>query len=349
MKAKATRFKIQLTSILLLVCFCCFGQDSLIIKQPSLDTILTQPYLSEEKILGTLVKEAYSYPLHNTIKPNKSRQKFLIGANLIIASTSIYFLYKDWYNDYPSSKFHFFNDNGEWEQVDKLGHVWSGYTLANLSTASWQWAGINHKKSILYGTVSSLAYLSIIETLDGISSAWGFSWGDFSANIIGNGIFALQELGWKEQRIQVKFSSHINDYSNYGLNPRADSIFGKNYFTRTLKDYNAQTYWLSINIKSFFKQSKIPAWLNIAVGYGAEDMFAGSSNTLKDNNGNIIFDRSDIERYRQFYIAPDIDLTKIKTKSKFLKTTLFMLNSIKFPMPTLEFSQGNVKGHWIYF
>jgi len=93
--------------------------------------------------------------------------------------------------------------------------------------------------------------MSIIEVFDGISEEWGFSWGDYLANIGGSGLYLLQQLKWKEQRIHIKFSSHINDYGNDGLNNRADSIFGKNFFTRTLKDYNAQTYWVSINIKSF--------------------------------------------------------------------------------------------------
>ena len=42
-----------------------------------------------------------------------------------------------------------------------------------------------------------------------------------------------------------------------------------------LKDYNAQTYWFSANLKSFFPEIKFTAWLNVAVGYGAEGMFGG--------------------------------------------------------------------------
>jgi hypothetical protein len=147
----------------------------------------------------------------------------------------------------------------------------------------------------------------------------------------------------------MKFSSHINDYSVYGLNNRADSIFRRNFFTRTLKDYNAQTYWLSINVKSFFKQTKLPAWFNVALGYGAGGMFAGSSNLVRDDYGNIIFNRSDIPRYRQFYIAPDIDFTKIKTHSKFLKGTFFVLNAFKFPTPALALSQGCLQWKWMVF
>lgn len=29
-----------------------------------------------------------------------------------------------WYADYPQSKFHFYNDNSEWMQMDKVGHFY---------------------------------------------------------------------------------------------------------------------------------------------------------------------------------------------------------------------------------
>src|SRR5436309_15383056 len=102
-----------------------------------------------------------------------------------------------------------------------------------------------------------------------------------------------------------------------------------------LKDYNAQTYWLSGNLKSFFRQSNLPTWLNVSFGYGADGMFGGFENKWTDG---VEINRSDIPRRRQFYLAPDIDLTKIKTKNKFLRTGLFFLNSFKFPTPAIEYT-----------
>ncbi len=40
--------------------------------------------------------------------------------------------------------------------------------------------------------------------------------------------------------------------------------------TNILKDYNGQTIWLSFNIHSFTKDSFLPKWLSLAVGYGGE-------------------------------------------------------------------------------
>jgi phosphoglucomutase len=133
-----------------------------------------------------------------------------------------------------------------------------------------------------------------------------------SANIAGTGMYVSQELIWKEQRIQFKFSSHRIQYDE-SLKNRADELYGSSLPKRLLKDYNAQTYWLSFNIKSFNMQSSVPPWLNLALGYGAEGLFGGFENIGFDKNGTMNFYRPDIKRVRQWYLAPDIDFTKIKT------------------------------------
>jgi hypothetical protein len=54
--------------------------------------------------------------------------------------------------------------------------------------------------------------------------------------------------------------------------------------------------------------------------------------------------------YRQFYLSFDVDLTKIQTKSHFLKTLFSVFNTIKVPAPTLQYDDFNgVKAHFIYF
>jgi hypothetical protein len=46
----------------------------------------------------------------------------------------------------------------------------------------------------------------------------------------------------------------------------------------------------------------------------------------------------------------DVDLQRIPTRSKVLRTTFFLLNCIKVPAPTLEYrSSGEWVGHWLYF
>jgi hypothetical protein len=282
-------------------------------------------------------------------KKNKTRQWLIGGINVLGYGGSLVLLNSTWYKNYAHTSFHTFDDSEEWQQVDKIGHAWTAYNTGRASTAMWQWAGLPHKKAVWIGGLSGAAYLTAIELLDAHSAKWGWSWSDIGANIFGSGLFMGQEFLWNEQRIQYKFSFHKKTYGDPVLEQRADDLFGKSWYERMLKDYNAQTYWFSANIRSFFPKSNWPAWLNIAVGYGADGMFGGFENKWTDNLGNEVA-RYDIPRRRQFYLAPDIDFTKIKTGSKFLRTAFSFLNAFKCPTPALMLSaKGKLKAYALYF
>ena len=278
-----------------------------------------------------------------------NRVTLITAINIAGYGGSLFAFNKAWYTNYPHSSFHFFNDNGEWLQVDKTGHGWAAYNTGKASAALWRWTGLSPKKAALIGGISGSVYLTVIEILDGFSSQWGFSWGDMTANIGGSALFTTQELLWKEQRIQFKFSFHRNSYDEPVLVQRADQLFGKSWYERMLKDYNAQTYWMSANLKTFFTKSRLPAWFNVAFGYGADGMFGGFENKWINEQGTDIT-RYDIRRKRQFFLAPDIDFTKIKTNKKWLKTVFYFLNAFKCPAPALMMdSKGKFKAYFIYF
>lgn len=282
-------------------------------------------------------------------QPNKNRLWLIAGAHASFWTGSYIALNKAWYADYPKQSFHFFNDNREWNQMDKAGHVWTTYNISRFSAGLWEWSGLNHKTSTWLGGASGVAYESIIEIQDGFSSEWGFSWGDMLANITGAAAFISQELGWQDQRIQVKLSYWPYDYNSPELKSRRDQLFGKSLPERILKDYNSQSYWISANLHSFMPQSGLPAWLNISIGYSSGGMLGGFENLWVDKLGNNI-DRRDIPRVRRFFLSADIDLTKIKTRSKFLRSVLSVANMIKIPAPAIELnSEGKFKAHAIYF
>ena len=232
--------------------------------------------------------------------------------------------------------------------MDKIGHSWAAYNSARASAAMWRWTGMEEKKATWIGGLSSTAYLTVIEILDGHSAKWGWSWADMGANVFGSGLFIGQQLGWQEQRIQFKFSFHRKNYSDPMLNSRSDDLFGSNWTERMLKDYNGQTYWLSANLRSFFPKSNLPAWLNVAVGHGSDGMFGGFENIWEDDPG-VPMDRTDIKRYRQWYLAPDIKFSDIETKKKGLRLLFHVLDAFKFPAPSLELSGGKVKVNAIHF
>lgn len=281
---------------------------------------------------------------------NKKRVRLVAAGNILGYSSIMTALYSTWYRNFPQTHFHFFDDNSEWKQVDKAGHAYTAYIATYGSSEMWKWAGLPRRKAIILGALSAMTYQTTIETFDGFSSQWGWSWGDMAANVFGTGLFLGQELAWEEERIKYKFSFHSKDYGANDLNKRADNLFGSTLQERMLKDYNSQTYWLSANLKSFLPKSNVPGWLNIAFGYGAENMFGAEANLGKDDHGNINFDRRDLKQYRQFYIAPDVDLTKIKTHSKVLKFAFGFLNAFKFPAPSVEYnSLGKFEFHFLHF
>lgn len=272
----------------------------------------------------------------------KQRTRIMAGVNIAGYGGSLLLFNNAWYKNFPRSAFHSFNDIKEWQQMDKIGHSWAAYNTGRVATSLWRWTGMNDKKAVMIGGLSGAGYLTAIEIMDGFSEEWGWSWGDIGANFFGSGMYMVQELKWKEQRIQYKFSFHKKNYADATLTHRADKLFGKSWYERMLKDYNGQTYWLSANLKSFLPKSKLPSWLSVAAGCGSEGMMGGFSNKWIEGDPGFAIDRSDVKRYRQWYLAPDVDLSKIKTNKKGVKILLNFLNAFKFPMPALELSNGKL-------
>lgn len=241
--------------------------------------------------------------------------KIALGVEAGIYAGSIYSLNQLWYKDFPRSSFHWHNDNSNWLQMDKLGHSFSSYQLGLLSMDIFRSYGISEKKSIWYGGTYGTVFLTTIEILDGFSKEWGASWGDLLANTFGTSLLVFQEIIWKEQRLQLKYSFLKSKYSD--KNPE---LLGSSLSQQLIKDYNGQTIWLSANINSFIKESKLPYWLNVAFGYGVDGM---------------IYSNSNINEKRQFYISLDVDLRRVDTGNKFLNKTLNFLSFIKIPSPTI--------------
>ena len=78
-------------------------------------------------------------------------------------------------------------------------------------------------------------------------------------------------------------------------------------------------------------------------------MVGGHDNTYTIDG--VYYDKTAVyTRARQFYLSPDIDLTRIPVHKKGLRTALIMLNCLKFPMPALEYhTNEGMKAHWIHY
>lgn len=280
---------------------------------------------------------------------NKPRTILLATSGAAMYAGTIIALDKTWYSDYSKTSFHFFNDAAEWHQMDKAGHIYTSYFESVWSTEALEWAGLEKKKAAWIGGITGFVLQSTLEVLDGFSEKWGASTGDLAANAAGSALCITQQLLWDEQRLRIKFSFHPVKYPG-DVATRVQNLFGNSMVEKTLKDYNGQTYWLSVNPASFIKNSnsRFPQWLCFSIGYGASGMLGGYDNTWAEN-GEVI-DRSEIQRLRQFYLSADVDLTRIKTKSQLLKTVFSIVNIIKIPAPAIEInSNGQVKAYPLYF
>lgn len=293
---------------------------------------------------------------------NKQRFWGTVGAGAVIYSGAAYGLYQTWYKDYELTKFRTFNDAREWQQMDKAGHFLTTYSEARWLYDGARWTGLDKRRSLWLAGGISMFLQSTLEVMDGYSAEWGFSWSDMGFNALGMGLFVTQESLWEEQRILLKISFNrqlpsstpllsTNGEATSSLRMRHLELYGSSIAERFLKDYNTMTIWASVSPKAFAPESRWPAWLNIAVGYGSENLYGGFSNTWSDDQGNsFVLPETDYPRYRQLYLSFDINLKKIPTKRPLLRSALSILNVIKIPAPALQWNTlGQVKFHPLHF
>lgn len=255
-------------------------------------------------------------------------------------ATSIFIMNNSWFKDKERVPFHFYNDNAGYLQVDKFGHLFGGYVYSNIGYFGLLELGYTRKEALIFGSTLGFVLQFPIEIMDGLHEGYGFSWGDIAANTMGSVLVFGQELLFREQLVKYKFSYEESVYSK-----NSNGYFGETSLNRLLKDYNGHTYWISMPLNKFVFKQSLPPWLNIAVGYGANGMY-GEFENIKSYNG---FEIPETERYRQYLLSLDIDWTRIKTNSKFLKVLFKGMTFIKLPFPTLEYnSKGQFKGYWIY-
>lgn len=274
----------------------------------------------------------------NAEKPSKKRMWIASGLASYVEIGSLTALYQVWYAQNSNSSFHFFDDFGNWGNVDKYGHSYSAYQFSRTCTELYKWTGMSQKKSAVIGSSIGLGYQTTLEIFDGFSSGYGFSWGDVLFNLLGTGIFLGQELTLKQQLCLPKFSYLPTTYAS--IRP---SALGSNHAQRLLKDYNGQTYWLSFSPSIFSKNNQFPKWLCVSIGYGIDGRIVGDQTNYTDQNGISYYSKA------EYYLSLDLDLKKIPVKNKTIKKILSSLNYLKIPAPAISIRGKQLKIYPIYF
>ncbi|MEM6264670.1 MAG: DUF2279 domain-containing protein [Bacteroidota bacterium] len=276
----------------------------------------------------------------NDTLPNFKKSRYVTGIALGGYSLSMLYLGTSWYANEDLGSFHFFDDSKQWLQMDKVGHVYGAYYAGNNMISLYKWAGQPKKKAILMGGTMGFLAMTSIEVFDGFGEDWGFSWSDVGANFMGTALIMGNQALWNENRISLKYSYRP---SFFVQNDSLQSLFGSTPLEWILKDYNGQTTWMSFRVHSFLPEGKFkeiyPRWLNLAVGYGGEGMTGGYGDPARA-------DRIAREEYRQYYLALDVDLANIKTRSGALRTLFQMLNMVRLPLPAVRYDRNGLAWRW---
>ena len=288
-------------------------------------------------LLAIIIQISYSAQ-EKKCRDSITKKHIILNATALGATSLSYFgLYNLWYKKYPQTSFHFFNDFEEWNYMDKMGHVFSSYQVARKSHLFLDKKNIEHplEKSCFY----SLFFMLGIEVLDGFSTEWGFSNYDLISNFIGTGLFYVQEKKFNAQFLKLKFSSHLSPYATY-----RPTLLGNSFSERILKDYNGQTYWITLDFNTRIQEKfKILKSINLALGYSI-DGFTGARYNPNLNCAEC----NNLKRQSQYIISFDLDLTEIETKNKFLKLFFNTFSIIKFPAPAFLI-QSESQFKWLYF
>ena len=263
---------------------------------------------------------------------NNQRLNTVILSELGFYASGLSFLSFIWYKDHERVPFHYYNDLKGYLQMDKAGHAFGAYYESYQGYYALRWAGLSKNQALLYGAPLGVILQTPIEIFDGMYEGWGFSWWDMVANASGPFLFAVQEAVWDQQLVYMKYSYSPSGYPEY------HHILGESELESLFLDYNGHTYWLSANLHNITGISQLPDWLNLSVGYSGNGMIYEFENPTFYQGEPF----PELERYRQFVFSLDVDLTKISTERRWLRSLLKHLNFIKIPFPAVEINR--VKG-----
>ncbi len=267
------------------------------------------------------------FPASSAQSSLKKQKKYLLlalGTGYVSAYTYLGF---NWYSQFRFSQFHFFNDLREWKQMDKFGHAYGAFQESRLLTESFRALGDSSAFWMFSGFFLQLP----IEILDGFSLGWGASAYDLLGNALGSTLLFANYKIFNEERISLKFSFHPTQFAE--KYPRK---LGKSLNEQIFKDYNGQTYWLV-----YHPRKTLLSYVAPCIGIGAEGLI-----------GNYGIDPDYLVKqreYRQYYLSLDFRFSAIPTRKKFLKTFFFVLDALKMPAPTMEFSRKGSKFYFLYF
>lgn len=214
-----------------------------------------------------------------------------------------------WWAD-DRTKFHITNDWHYALAIDKIGHFYGTNIMAHAFSGAFDASNVQAEKSAIYSALAAFSYEMLIEYEDGFGKNWGFSPGDFSADLVG----ALFYMG------QYYYPFLKNFQPRFSYIPTKE--FKEDPNRIIIDDYEGQKYWISMRVKNFLPDKAAqywPSFLNLSAGMGVRDL---------DGSGG---------GQREFYLALDIDAEElIPLEGPFWQFVKNSINYFHFPMPGIR-------------
>lgn len=274
---------------------------------------------------------------------NPKRQQWLMAGLLgIIYVLIMLSVNRLWYQQQARTDWHFFNDNAEWLQMDKVGHFYATFHTARIIMHALKNRGLALGQATNIGSLCSFLMLTPIEFFDGYAAQYGASLGDAFANASGAMFFWWQLRIYKRVVCMPKYSFHPTQYA--AMRP---NVLGNGIWQSFLKDYNGQTYWFNIPANRLLPTAYrfAPAWLNVAVGYSADGMAYGRTEQNLANG---------LQPAREYLFSLNISLRNTSLFRKYGHTTtvraiVFWFEGYQLPFPCIQLGQNGFIFHPLYF
>ncbi|MGE5350558.1 MAG: DUF2279 domain-containing protein [Acidobacteriota bacterium] len=286
----------------------------LALTAPSLNcALMASPASRDEDTLGFTPQDSVPSVIRTEIKhtdPFDTGLNYKLLAGLGVASlgsgiVAHNYMENQWWQ--KPEKFYFSNDY--WSKLsnfNKFSHFYSVNLLGHLFSGNYEAAGMQALESTWYSSISALAYMSYIELENGFHKNNGFSFSNFSADLLGTAFYIGQYYIPEMKSFMPKMS----------YKPTSRLRSGKSII---FDDYAGQKYWMSFRLHELLPEktgSYWPSWLMLALGTG-----------IRNNDNSVNYGPMDL------YVALDLDAEKLPLYGPFWQFVKNTLNYFHFPMP----------------
>ncbi|NOG45344.1 MAG: DUF2279 domain-containing protein [Calditrichaeota bacterium] len=244
------------------------------------------------------------------------------GGILTFTVISIYNTGKPIYYNQPRGDFHFTkNKSNELEffdnsvrGLDKFGHIFSSSLFSQNIYFMSRWSGLDKSFSSYSAFILASSIMGAMEVHDAYYKRWGFSIGDFVANVAGASFVVGQH--------NIPFLQNFDYKISYDFTRKKSD-------DAVIESYANMTFWVTANPVGLFKLKKswLPNWINIATGISVTHSTPHKTEIL---------------------LGLDFNLKRIKTNSVFLNHIIHTLDRYKFPAPAIRIAPDFI-GYGIYF